>query len=217
MDAPPSRLSRGQGTEKSFYIFKIDLIGSTMLMAGKRKATYLRLAHTFLSTVDRITQDYGADKDQTEYAGDSVLAYFPERVDSADVIIAAFYTKRAVERIANLGGAVGDLKPRCKLVLHFAPLIVANIGPRAASVINVIGHPIHRVAKIEKEIGADVGRVTTEFYQQVAPAKKKFFSEVATEKQVHVPANNTFSLLSTAPPRTLAGLLSPNTRETLIN
>ena len=64
VDKPPSQLLRGEGTEKSFYIMKIDLVGSTQLLLGRKKSTYLKLAHTFLSTVDKITQNFGADPDQ---------------------------------------------------------------------------------------------------------------------------------------------------------
>ena len=48
VDIAPSRLARGQGTEKNFYILKIDLVGSTMMLQGRHKGTYLKLAHTFL-------------------------------------------------------------------------------------------------------------------------------------------------------------------------
>lgn len=212
VDVAPSKLTRGQGTEKSYYILKIDLVGSTMLLRSSRKATYLRLAHTFLSTVDRITQDYGADPTQTEYAGDSVIAYFPEGALAENVLRAAVISKIAVERLARLEGAVGALKPLCKIVLHFAPLIIAKIGPRAGSFISAIGYPIHRVAKIEKEINSGVGRVTEEFYKCINRENRSFFTRVFTEQQVLVTQNATPNLWGLdSHNSTIAELLYPNT------
>jgi class 3 adenylate cyclase len=173
VDEVPSRLLRGQGTEKNFYIFKIDLFNSTMLLRRKRPATYLKLAHTFLSAVDQITINYGADPDQTEYAGDSVLAYFPAYVGAEQVLRAACLCRAAVVRISQLPGAVGELAPKCKTVIHYAPLIMAKIGPRSGSVLSAIGYPIHKVAKLEKKIGADKGWATKEFYNQVSPRYRK--------------------------------------------
>ncbi len=207
VDVSPSRLTRGQGTEKKFYILKIDLVGSTVMLGGTRKPTYLRLAHTFLSTVDKITQDYGADPEQTEYAGDSVLAYFPENTTAEKVLVAACYSRMAVVRIGALNGAVGALKPKCKTVIHFAPLIVAKIGPRAGSFISAIGHPIHRVAHIEKDITPDIGRTTVEFYKQLNPQNRKFLSEVYTVNQVQVPSFHRPVLDSVLRPRSLADIL----------
>ena len=175
VDKVPSSLARGEGTEKDFYIFKIDLKNSTALMNFRRKGTYLKLTHTFLSTVDRITQDYGADSNQVEYAGDSVLAYFPAKTITAEnALSAAFYSAMAVERTASLGGVLGSIPLRFRLVLHFATLVVAKIGPRADSIISAIGQPIHYVAKLEKEIGVGVGRATLQFREQfdLAPEKR---------------------------------------------
>lgn len=183
VDVVPSRLTRGQGTEKEFFILKIDLVGSTMLMLRKRPSTYLRLAHTFLSAVDQITINHGADPGQTEYAGDSVLAYFPAHVGAEQVLKAACLCRVAVLRIAGLPGAVGELQPKCRVVLHFAKLIIAKIGPRAASVLSAIGHPIHRVAKLEKEIDPGVGWATVEFHQQVLPKHKQYLEAQYNERQ----------------------------------
>ncbi len=52
VDKAPSTLNRGEGTEKSFFLMKIDLVGSTPLLWNRRQSTYLKLAHTFLSTID---------------------------------------------------------------------------------------------------------------------------------------------------------------------
>lgn len=188
VEKAPSSLSRGEGTEKDFYIFKIDLANSTALMNPRRKGTYLKLAHTFLSTVDRITQDYGADANQVEYAGDSVLAYFPANSTSAeDALSAAFYSAAAVERAASLGGVLGDIPLKFRLVLHFATLVVAKIGPRADSIISAIGQPIHYVAKLEKEIGVGVGRATLQFREKLLPVNRKFLNPVYTEYQELLP------------------------------
>lgn len=188
VDASPSRLTTGQGTEKNFYILKIDLAGSTRMFQARHSSTYLKFSHTYLSTLDKITQDYGADPAQTEYAGDSVLAYFPENVPAENVLVAACLCRMAVIRIAKLPGVVGNLNPKCKAVLHYAPLIVAKIGPRASSFISAIGQPIHKVAYIEKEISVDIGRATIEFYKQLKQINRKFLSEQCTERLVEIPS-----------------------------
>lgn len=212
VEKSPSKLLRGEGTEKNFYIFKIDIWNSSMLLYRKQKATYLRYAHTFLSTIDQITKDFGADVKQTEYAGDSVIAYFSENTPSENILYAAAFARKAVLRMASLGGAVGELKPKCKVVLHFAPLIVSNIGPRADSFISAIGHPIHLVAKIEKDINVDTGRATKAFYEKLSHEYRKFLDEVATEIQVPTLAPSV--LAPTYPPMShtqkLASLLYPD-------
>lgn len=181
-------MRRGEGTNKPFFIMKIDLVGSTSLLWGKRQATYLKLAHTFLSTVDRITQDYGADDQQVEYAGDGLFAYFPATSGAAErVLCAAFYAKSAVDLMANLGGAVGALKPRCRIVIHYDTLTVARIGPRAGSILSAIGMPIHKVAKLEEKISPGVGRATIEFRSQLPRELWKFLNPVYVEEQVLIP------------------------------
>lgn len=205
VDKPPSQLLRGEGTEKNFYIMKIDLVGSTQLLLGRKKSTYLKLAHTFLSTVDKITQDFGADPNQVEYAGDSVLAYFAENQATAeDVISAACYSRAAVQQIKNLEGVLNTLQLKCRIVLHFDTLMVSKIGPRANSILTAIGHPIHRVAKLEKDILPDTGRTTEKFFKTVRTDNRKFFCPIYVENQVPV----TLQL----PPITnsLASLLYPN-------
>ncbi|MDF3031559.1 MAG: hypothetical protein K0R03_2117 [Moraxellaceae bacterium] len=179
VDKPPSRLLRGEGTERPYFILKIDLVESTRLLLGKRRSTYLKLAHVFLSTVDRITQDFGADASQVEYAGDSVLAYFPEdRVAAEDVILAACYARAAVKYIQELDAVLGALKLQSKVVLHHGTLLMSKIGPRANTSLTAIGMPIHVVSKIEKEISPGMGRVTKEFFDKVDRQNRKFFLPV---------------------------------------
>src|SRR6185437_11197142 len=59
-DCPVNELNRGECTRRNYFIFKIDLVGSTDTLRSVRPATYARIAHTYLSTVDRITQQHGA-------------------------------------------------------------------------------------------------------------------------------------------------------------
>lgn len=205
VDKPPSKLLRGEGTEKNFYIMKIDLVGSTELLLGRRKSTYLKLAHTFLSTVDKITQDFGADPSQIEYAGDSVLAYFAENKASAeDVIKAACYSRAAVQQLHSLRGVLNTLQVKCKVVIHFDTLMVSKIGPRANSILTVIGYPIHRVSKLEKEISSDTGRATEKFFQQIRIENRKYLCPVYEEKQIPE------TIMLPAAQNSLASLLYPN-------
>ena len=212
VDKAPSRLLRGEGTEKNFYILKIDLVGSTQMLLGRKKGTYLKLAHTFLSSIDKITQDYGADPVQTEYAGDSVLAYFPENGATAEhVMCAASYSRAAVLGIQRLDETLRSLQLKCKVVLHFDALLVSKIGPRANSNITAIGFPLHRVAKLEKEISGDTGRATDKFFQKVAMTNRKYLSPVYVENKIELPTvplavntlqatNNLLSALGIASP-----------------
>lgn len=167
VDKTASTLSRGEGIQKRFYIVKIDLAESTAILAGRRPETYLKVAHTFLSSIDRIARQFGADGEQVEYQGDSVIAYFPERIRAEEVLKAACLMRAAVTELSTLDRTMGSLNLRCKIVIDFALLIVAKIGPRASSVVSAIGHPIHLIAKIEKTIGPDTGRVTPAFRARV--------------------------------------------------
>lgn len=213
VDKPPSRLCRGEGTEKNFYILKIDLVNSTQLLLRRRKATYLKFAHTFLSTIDKITQNFGADPSQTEYAGDSVLAYFPENKASAeDVLTAACHSRAAVLGMQKLDGTLGGLKLQCKAALHFDSLIISNIGPRTDSLLTAIGFPLHRVAKIEKDIAADTGRATPQFYEKVTNPNKKFLKPIYSERQVPIPMP-----AYTPPPFGRPGLIAAPVRQTLLS
>ncbi|OGU22273.1 MAG: hypothetical protein A2580_07555 [Hydrogenophilales bacterium RIFOXYD1_FULL_62_11] len=211
VDKVPSRLCRGEGTEKSFYILKIDLVRSTQLLYRRRSSTYLKLAHTFLSTVDRIVGDYGADRRQTEYAGDSVLAYFPDSVSALEVLAASCFCRAAVKRIGKLDQTLASLNIQCKIALHYAPLIVSNIGPRGESVLTAIGHPIHVVAKLEKDVPENAGRTTTAFYGQLEKQNRKYLSAVYSEAPPAALPRVEPTLL-TSGGSLLAGLLNPQPR-----
>lgn len=214
VDKAPSRLSRGEGTEKDFYIMKVDLVGSTGLLMGRKKGTYLKLAHIFLSSIDKITQEFGADPEQTEYAGDSVQAYFPESSTEAEqVIFAASYARAAVLGIHRLDETLRSLQLKCKIVLHFDTLLVSKIGPRANSITSAIGFPLHRVAKLEKEISADTGRATEKFFKKVDRDNRKYFSTVYQETTVPInslstPLNTLLSSMGRQPPISEAARLT---------
>lgn len=212
VEKPPSKLLRGEGSEKNFYILKIDIVGSTQLLSRRKCSTYLKLTHTYLSTVDQIVRDHGADTEQTEYAGDSVLAYFPETVHAEDVLKAAFYCRLAVHRIGKLDGTLASMELKCKVVLHYASLIVSRIGPRGCSVLTAIGIPLHHVTKMEKDTPANGGRATEAFYKQLDRENKKYLVPLylETENLPSLPSNPLVNRL--APQRSphasiLAGLL----------
>ncbi|HEY8098468.1 MAG TPA: hypothetical protein VIE65_20585, partial [Methylobacter sp.] len=218
VDQSPSKLARGEGTERNYFILKIDLVGSTTLLMRRRKSTYLKFAHTFLSTIDNITRGLGADGDQVEYAGDSVIAYFPENsTDPMDVLAAACYCRFAVAEMQKLDRTLGELRFKCKIVLHYAPLIVARIGPRAGSALLAIGFPLHEVAKLEKETPPDTARVTMAFCKKVDLANKKYlqplFSPNPSPSQMEIIAAARVAAPPVAmekpavQPRSLAGLL----------
>lgn len=146
-----SELARGQCTSRNYFIFKIDLAASTQVLRNTKPAQYARIAHAYLSTVDAITQQFGAEPEQTEYQGDSVLALFPERGNAAaEVISAAVQAHYAVNMLRQKVGI--QLRPR--VLLHFAALAVAKIGPWSESHRVAIGIPIHHVAKKEHEVRA---------------------------------------------------------------
>lgn len=118
VDKTPSQLIPGGAAERDFYIMKIDLANSTELLARRNKSTYLKLAHTFLSSVDEIVRRYNADPAQTGYAGDGVTAYFPrESVDASHVLAAACYSRAAVICLTALDAIFNSIKLQCKVVL----------------------------------------------------------------------------------------------------
>jgi class 3 adenylate cyclase len=165
-DCPVNELNRGESTRRNYFIFKIDLTGSTEVLRSVRPATYARIGHAYLSTVDRITQEYGAEAEQTEYHGDGVLALFPERGNvAAAVLRAAILSHYAVNKLRREASITG-VHP--KVLLHFAPLVIAKIGPYSESHRVAIGIPIHLVSKKEKEIGARQIWVSDEFARQMA-------------------------------------------------
>ena len=168
LDCSVSELGRGECTSRNYFIFKVDLVGSTQLLKRARPATYARIAHAYLSTVDRITQECGAEAVQTEYHGDSVLAFFPERGNAADLVLtAAVRTHYAVNRLRHL---VANEGLRAKVLLHFARLVVAKIGPWNESHRVALGIPIHYVANKEKELNAGVIWTSDDFARELGPA-----------------------------------------------
>jgi class 3 adenylate cyclase len=184
-----SELARGECTSRTYFIFKIDLTNSTVLLRNQKPAMYARIAHAYLSTVDAITQQYGAEPEQTEYHGDSVLALFPERGNTAiEIVSAAVQAHYAVHRLRKLVGIA--LYP--KVLLHFAPLAVAKIGPWNDTHRVAIGLPIHSVAKREKELAT--GRIwlsdqlgaklAKDFHQQLLD---RSYVKITEYEQVPVP------------------------------
>jgi class 3 adenylate cyclase len=211
VDKPPSKLLRGEGTEKNFYIMKVDLVGSTRLLEDRWKSTYLKLVHTYLSTVDKISQDFGADGNQVEYAGDSVQAYFPELTATAeDALSAACHSRAAVMCIQELDSTLKSLQLKCKVVLHFGTLVAARIGPRASNILTAIGLPLHEVAKIEKKLQADQGWATNQFFRNLQSNNKKYLSPVYQE-------NYRAATMSATPPSTAISELLPHTQPTQHN
>jgi class 3 adenylate cyclase len=215
-----SELVRGECTSRPYFIFKIDLVNSTALLRNYKPAVYAQIAHAYLSTVDAITQQFGAEPEQTEYHGDSVLALFPERGNNAvEVISAAVQAHYAVNKLRKLVGVA--LCP--KVLLHFAPLTVAKVGPWNETHRVAIGLPIHIVAKREKELAT--GRIwlsdqlATKLSQRVQQQfLERSYLSVTEPEQVPLPANEwTVGLLSSlgavaSPPRegvALSSLLAP--------
>lgn len=186
--------ARGRGDLGNLEAPRYEL--STMLLQGRHASTYLKLAHTYLSTVDQIALSYGADGAQMEYAGDSVLAYFDSYTPAIDVVRAALWSRVAVAQIGKMPGALGTLKFRCKIVVDYDRLVVSKIGPRAGAVLTAIGHPIHRVAKTEKLIGAGIGRASIAFHSKVPDDLRKYFVRAYEE----VPSLNVSSTIFASPP-----------------
>jgi class 3 adenylate cyclase len=144
-----SELGRSECTSRPYFIFKIDLVNSTGNLQNQKPASYARIAHAYLSTIDAITQRYGAEPEQTEYQGDGVLALFPERGNTAaELVTAAVHAHYAVNKLRRVAGV--NLHP--KIVLDYAELTVAKIGPPNETHRVAIGLPIHTVAKREKTL-----------------------------------------------------------------
>lgn len=180
----PSVLNRGEGTEKEYFIFKIDLVGSTAFILRKSHQTYLKLAHTFLSTVDEITRYYGADGNQTEYAGDSVIAYFPKSVGAVNVLAAAYYSRQATLHMRSLDATLKKFPFHTKTVVHFGKLIMAKIGPHGDSRVSAIGPELHKACKMEKDVSANEGRASKEFMGQLEGRQKVLLKGIYKETQV---------------------------------
>jgi len=166
----PSRLNRGEGTQAPYFMLKIDLANSTRQLQMRSPAIYLKLSHAYLSTLDEITHRFGADSDQTEYAGDSVLAYFPRTIDIEQSVIACAGACRfAVDQIRKMDVSLRQIELRTRIVCHYGMLIVANIGPWGARQRKVMGLPLHSVARAEESITAGSGLVTLEAAAQITP------------------------------------------------
>ena len=173
-DKLPSALKRGEGTEKDFFILKIDLVGSTKFVRNRFPQTYLKLAHVFLSTVDEITRAFGAEDSQVEYAGDSVLAYFyANKVKAIDVLKAAHYTRLATLSIRALDAAFSKYKFNTRIILHYGKLIIARIGPWGDQRLSAIGKELHKVGHLEKKIGNNIGCATKEFGMQLSLQERR--------------------------------------------
>ena len=185
-DKAPSALNRGEGTEKEYYIFKIDIVGSTLFLGNKFPQTYLKLAHVFLSSIDEITREYGADASQVEYAGDSVLAYFDvTKVPALDVLLAAYWSREAALKIKTLDDSFKRYSCKTKVVLHYGKLIMAKIGPWGDYRLSAIGKELHRVSKLEKRVSGGVGHVTKEFGQRLElKARRKLLTGVYESQKV---------------------------------
>lgn len=180
----PSTLNRGEGTEKEYFIYKIDLVGSTIFTWSRSHQTYLKMAHTFLSAVDEITRRYGADDNQVEYAGDSVIAYFPKSVGAINVLAAAYVCRDATLRMKSLDATLKKFPYFTKTVVHFGKLIMAKIGPHGDSMVSAIGPELHKACKMEKNVSAGEGRASKEFMGQLEGRQKILLKGNYKETQV---------------------------------
>lgn len=185
VDKAPSCLKRGEGTEIAYYIFKIDLVGSTNFTRTRRLQTYLKLAHTFLSTVHEITKDFGADNDQVEYVGDSIIAYFrASKVQAIEVVKAAYFCREATLEIRKLDTTLSKFPFQTKCVLHYGQLIMAKIGPRGEAFASAIGPHLHKACKMELKVGVGQGLVSKEFRDQLEGKQRLLLTPNYVEKQV---------------------------------
>lgn len=191
VDCSVNELLRGQCTIRDYFVFKIDICNSTPLLYDQSKL-YVQLMHPFFSTVDAICREFGADPDQTEYHGDSVLALFPERGNSADSVAeAALWSHYAFRRIAH-SDQLRRLDLKCRSVLHFGPLNVAVTGPYGESHRVAVGIPIHVAAKREKLVDRGAVWASDEFVEQLTTKDRdSYFLRCKTMKtrrvQVRVP------------------------------
>lgn len=219
-DTAPSALRRGEGTPKDYYILKVDLVGSTKFVIRKQHVTYLRLAHTFLSTIDEITQRYGAESNQVEYAGDGIIAYFPcDKIDAIDVLRAAYYCRYAALQMKGMHPTFGSYEFKTKIMLHKAQLLVTKIGPWGDFRVTAIGHGLHLVCKMESDVPAGEGRASISFKEAMERKYMRFLlgeyyeeSTIPSAQPSSVPATTSMGfgeMLSyvkrTNPERTLLG------------
>lgn len=196
----PSSLRRGEGTLCDYYILKIDLCGSTAFLRLKQHTTYLKLAHVFLSSIDHITQHYGAESSQNEYAGDSVIAYFRcDAVDAFNVLLAAYYCRHAAAQMKDAYPAFKGYEFKTKVMLHKAKLIIAKIGPWGAHRVTAIGYGLHHVCKMEQKVKENQGRATTQFVDALGKTRSRFVNGNFIEEAIPVAP-----ILATAPIRNLS-------------
>jgi len=188
-DTAPSALRRGEGTPKDYFILKVDLVNSTRFVMQKRHVTYLRLAHTFLSTIDEITRQYGAESNQVEYAGDGIIAYFPcDKVAAINVLRAAYYCRYAAQQMKGMHQSFGAYQFETKVMLHKDQLLVSKIGPWGGSRVTAIGYGLHYICKMEKDVPAGEGRASTEFGAALERKYMRFLSGVYAEEQASTTA-----------------------------
>jgi class 3 adenylate cyclase len=209
-DKVPSELNRGEGVDAEYYIFKIDICNSTILLARRPSQTYLKIAHVFLSTIDEITREYGADTKQVEYAGDSVLAYFPNYNGMAmKVLLAAYFSRMAALKMKTLDTTFNTFPFKTKVVLHYSKLILGKIGPWGDHNLTAIGHPIHYVAKLEKDVPPGNGLVTIKFAEKLSSTEKRYFlNPNYIDKKIEIQKTEQGVLSQPATGRnTLAGML----------
>lgn len=172
----PSELTRGEGTEADYYILKIDLCNSTLFFFRRSSQTYLKIAHVFLSTVDEITRAFGSDTKHAEYAGDSVIAYFPDNYGmSLKVLQAAYWARNATTKMKALDPTFGKFPFKTRIILHHGKLILGKIGPWGDNNLTAIGMPLHIVAKLEKNVQPGNGLATKEFGAKMTPEERKTF------------------------------------------
>lgn len=176
VDKTPSTLNRGEATEIEYYIYKIDLVGSTLFVKNRTRQTYLKLAHTFLSAVDEITRIFGAEGEQAEYAGDSVIAYFrANKVAPIKVLAAAYNCRLAAREMQNLDATFRLFPFRTTAIIHYGKLIMAKIGPRGDSRASAIGPELHKACKMEANVPPGEGVASREFFNQLRGGGKVLF------------------------------------------
>jgi class 3 adenylate cyclase len=211
LDCNVSDLKRGESVERDYFIFKIDLARSTAILRGASAGLYARIAHVYLSSIDKITQEWGADRQQTEYHGDSVLAFFPRRKVSADRVLSAAIQAHYAANYLRQQLELPYLRPR--LLLHSAALVVAKVGPWSESHRVTIGLPIHHVAKKEKEIEGGAIWLSDEFATQLDVKLRSDYLTRAAERAV---ANSVAKTFEGAVPSykgdSLAALMRPSSR-----
>lgn len=185
VDKVPSALNRGEGTEREFYIIKIDLVDSTVFTWTRTHKTYLKLAHTFLSSVDEITREFGADDGQVEYVGDSIIAYFrADKVNALSVLYAAYYCREAALQMKSLDATFSKYHFLTKTIIHHGKLILAKIGPRGDTFVTAIGPAVHKACKMESRVSPGQSRVSTEFREKLMGREKLLLKPNYNETQV---------------------------------